>query len=79
MAKRKVHLIFPKELIKEPVIYRMAKQYDVIPNIRRARVTDDVGEVVLELEGSTESLEKGIDYLNKLGVNVESVVGDVME
>lgn len=79
MAKNKVKLTFPQELIKEPIIYRMAKEYDIIPNIRRAKVTDTVGEVVLELEGSEENLTQAIEHLNKIGVKVEPVVGDVIE
>ncbi len=79
MAKKMVHLIFPQRLIKKPVIYRMAKRFDVIPNIRRANVTDTVGEVVLELSGKEENLDKGITYLTRLGVKVEPVVGDIVE
>ena len=37
MAKRKVMLKYPELLIKEPVLFRMAKEFDVMPNIRRAR------------------------------------------
>ncbi|HYQ47940.1 MAG TPA: NIL domain-containing protein, partial [Thermodesulfovibrionales bacterium] len=34
----RVKLTFPQNLIKEPVIFTMAKQFNVMPNIRRARV-----------------------------------------
>jgi len=78
MAKKQVTLIFPQHLIKEPVIYMMAKEYDVIPNIRRARVTESVGEVTLELEGSEEALKKAVVFLETKGVKVEPVVGDVV-
>ncbi len=47
--KKRVKLTFPQHLIKEPVIFTMAKKYDVMPNIRRARVTETVGEMVLEI------------------------------
>ncbi len=77
--KRRVKLTFPQQLIKEPVIFTMAKNYEVMPNIRRARVTDTVGEMVLELEGSEENLEKGIQYLRDRGVDVELIEGDVIE
>ncbi len=77
--KRRVRLTFPPELIKEPVIFRMAKKYDIMPNIRRARVTEDVGEMVLELEGKEEDLEKGIKSLKKQGLEVELIEGDVIE
>ena len=79
MAKRAVTLVFPQHLIKEPVIYRMAKRFDIVPNIRRAKVTETVGEVVLLLEGDEESLEKGIAYLTSQGVSVQPVEGDIIE
>jgi len=79
MAKKMVHLIFPQNLIKKPVIYTMAKKFDVVPNIRRAKVTESVGEVVLELEASKDNLDKGIAYLRKMGVKVEPIVGDIIE
>ncbi len=77
--KRRVKLTFPQQLIKEPVIFTMAKKFDVMPNIRRARITETVGEMVLELEGSEENLEKGIQALRDQGVDVELVEGDIVE
>lgn len=77
MATRRIKLTFPQDLIKEPVIFTMAKKYDVMPNIRRAKVTENVGEVVLELEGSDQSLDAGIAYLRDRGVQVEPVASDL--
>ncbi len=77
--KKRVKLTFPQQLIKEPVIFTMAKKFNVIPNIRRARVTETVGEMILELEGTEEDLEKGIKWLKEKGVEVELVEGDVIE
>ncbi len=77
--KKMVKLIFPQELIKEPVTFRMAKQFDIMPSIRRANVTETVGELILELEGEHENIEKGIEYLTRLGVKVEPIVGDIVE
>ncbi|RME66232.1 MAG: ferredoxin, partial [Nitrospirae bacterium] len=71
MVKIRVKLTFPQHLIKEPVLFTMAKKYDVMPNIRRARVTDTVGEMVLELEGEEENLNAGIQSLRDQGVVVE--------
>ncbi len=77
--KTRIKLTFPQDLIKEPVIFTMARKYDVIPNIRRARVTETVGEMILELEGSDEAIEKGITEMRQQGVNVELVDGDILE
>lgn len=78
MARKQVTLLFPQHLIREPVIYTMSKECEVIPNIRRARVTETVGEVTLELEGAEENLKKALQFLEKKGVKVDSVVGDVV-
>ena len=79
MTKKMVHLVFPQKLIKKPVIFTMAKKYNVVPNIRRARVTETVGEVTLELSGTKENLEKARKYLEKSSVKVEPIVGDIVE
>lgn len=78
-TRKLIKLTFPQDLIKKPVIFNMAMKYNVIPNIRRARVTEEVGEMVLELEGEEKSLEQGVKYLSKAGVIVEPVVGDIIE
>lgn len=77
--KTRIKLTFPQDLIKEPVIFTMAKKFDIMPNIRRARITETVGEVVLELEGTEENINSGIDYLKQQGVDIELVEGDILE
>lgn len=77
--KMRVKLTFPQHLIKEPVLFTMAKKYDVMPNIRRARVTETVGEMILELEGAEDNIENGIKSLKEQGVEVELIEGDIIE
>lgn len=77
--KRRVRLTFPQSLIKEPVIFTMAKKHDVMPNIRRARITENVGEMVLELDGEEAALDAAVEGLRSQGINVDPVEGDVLE
>ncbi len=77
--KRRVKLTFPQNLIKEPVLFTMARKYEVLPNIRRARVTDTVGEMILELEGDEGNLEMGIKSWQEQGIEVELIEGDVIQ
>ena len=77
--KTRVKLTFPQHLIKEPVIFTMAKKYDIIPNIRSARVTETAGEMALELEGEEKNINRGIETLKQQGINVELVEGDILE
>ena len=43
---KRVRFTFLDRLIKEPVIYRMGHDYNVITNIRRADVQEGVGWVM---------------------------------
>jgi molybdopterin synthase sulfur carrier subunit len=76
LVKKRVTLVFPPDQIKEPAVFTMAKKFDVMPNIRRARVTETVGEMMLELEGTEKNLEAGIKFLESRGIKVEPVTGD---
>lgn len=77
--KQRLRLTFPQHLIREPVIFTMAKKYNVMPNIRRARVTRNVGEMDLVLEGTEENLAKGIQSLREQGITIEFAEGDAIE
>lgn len=79
MAKQRMKFTFPTELIKEPVIYTLGKQFDLITNIRRADVTEDRGWVVLELEGEIGEIERGVQWVIDQGVRVDPVAGDIVE
>ena len=56
MAKQRVRFTFSGELVREPIIYRLGLDFDVITNIRRADVRADVGWVVLELDGNEDDI-----------------------
>ena len=72
--KLRVYLNFDKEKVTEPVIWQLAKEFDVITNIRTAEVKEDMGLVGLELEGSSEVVEASVKWLEALdGVHVEPI------
>ncbi len=79
MIKKRVKFTFPQDLITEPIIYEMARKFEVMPNIRRADVRDDMGWVVLELEGEEDRIDEGIKWVKETGVRVDPVSGDVVE
>ena len=77
--KMRVKLTFPQDLIKEPVIFTMSKRFEIIPNIRRARITDTVGEMILELDGQEGQVNSGVQYLRDQGIEVELIEGDIVQ
>jgi hypothetical protein len=79
MAKRQVMFTFPPQLVREPIIYNLGIQFKVVPNIRRADITEDKGWVVLELEGEEKDIEQAITWLTDKGIRVDPVIGDIVE
>ena len=78
MTNVRVRLTFPEHLIKQPIIARMVREFDVMPNIRRASVQETVGWIVCELGGDDHAVERAIEWLHDLGVQVDRL-GDVVE
>ena len=72
MSKRRLKLVFPPELIREPVIYQLGKQFKIVTNILRANVEIDKGWVTLELEGDGEKINLAVSWLTSKGVSVEA-------
>ena len=79
MATRRVRFTFPPQLITEPIIYQMGMEFQVVTNIRRADVREEMGWVVLELEGEEDEIATGLDWVISTGVRVDPVSGDVVE
>jgi len=79
MASMKVHITFPEDKIKEPVIYQIGQKYKVITNIRRADVTEKTGWVDLELTGDLKEIERAVEGLKKLGVKVDPIERNIIE
>ena len=79
MAKKRVKFTFPTQLIKDPLIYQLGHKFDVISNIRRADVREDMGWVILELDGEEEEIDRSLSWMTSNGVRIDPVSGDVVE
>jgi len=79
MIKRRLMFTFTEEQIKEPVIFTLGQQFNIVTNIRRADLSEDEGWVVLELEGEESDIEQGIAWVTSKGVRVNSVDEDIAE
>jgi ABC-type methionine transport system ATPase subunit len=74
-VKKHIHFEFSEELVQQPLLYRLNRQFDVIVNIRGASVTESGGFVALELEGSAGEVERVIDYLKSEKIDVREGLG----
>ena len=74
----RLRLTFFPPGITDPVVCRMAKQFDVEFSIRRADVQPNAGWMDLELSGDQAEIERAIAWLEAQGVQVSPAGGDVM-
>ena len=72
-VQQRLWLMYPPRLIKKPFIWEVGHKFKVTTNIRQASVTDEIGIVCLELDGTRAEVDRAIVWLEKNGVNVEPV------
>ncbi len=71
-------LTFPEERVTQPVIYHLVKDFDVVPNIRRAAIENHFGWLVLEVEGEPEQIRAAEAYLREHGIEIDNAEGDIV-
>ena len=79
MGKQRVKFSFPTDMVKEPVIYKLGRDFEIVTNVRRADVREDVGWVILELDGEDAEIERGLAWISTTGVRVDPISGDVVD
>jgi ferredoxin len=78
-VSKRIVLHFPKRMLDRPIVSRLVKDYDLDFNILKALVTpEEEGLLVLELSGEQQEYDKGIRYLTKTGVKIQSLSQDVL-
>lgn len=78
MVTKRVVLKFPPKLVDQPIVYKLVKEYDLVFNILRARVTPkEEGELVIELQGKKQDYANGLKYLNSVGVTIQPLSQDI--
>ncbi len=78
-TQRRLWLMYPPKLIQQPLIWQLGQKFKVTTNIRQCSVTDEIGIVCLEVDGTREEVKAAIKWLEKIGVSVEPVEINVIE
>lgn len=78
MAKRRLVLTFPPKLVEEPITYRLIKDYDLVVNILRAKISpEEEGRLMIEISGEKSAVKRGMDYLKELNVSIQPLARDI--
>ncbi len=78
MYSKMLSLRFPRKTANKPVVFNLAKKFDLTFNILKAAINPrEEGFMVLELSGHRTNFQEGIRYLKSLGIHVESIGQDM--
>lgn len=76
--RKKIVLRFSRQTWDKPIVYRLAKDYDLEFNILKAIVLPKQESLmVLELAGTEENYHRGVEYLMSRGIGVEPIESDI--
>lgn len=71
MVKQKIVLRFPPNIVEQPVIYYLIKDFDLLVNILRADINPKKeGRLMMELSGAEENYRKALEWLKEKGLSV---------
>jgi len=81
MLKKGLFLKFSPEIVEKPIVYHLVKDFNLAFNILKATITPGKeGLMIMELMGDNkESLEKGLNFLKEMGVEVQPLGQQVMK
>lgn len=79
MAHLRFHIRFPEEKIRQPIIYQIGREYNVVTDVRRADVRDTTGWADVEFSGDTAEIERAIAGLRAKGCVVDPIELNVVE
>lgn len=68
---KKLMFYFPRCECDKPIIYHLVKDHNLIVNVFRAKVTpEEEGYLVLDVTGTEEAIQGGIDFVKTFNVTV---------
>lgn len=68
MAVQTVEIHARPHQVRLPVLWRLSRLFNVVPHLRRARVTEDFGYMLLDLEGAAPEVGQASQYLCAMGL-----------
>jgi len=77
-VSKRIVLHFPSRLVDRPIVSHLVRDFELDFNILKASIVPDAeGLLVLELTGEQANYDRGIRYLTKAGVRIQSLSQDV--
>jgi ferredoxin len=72
VTTKRLLLYFPKSETEKPIVYHLVKDYNLLINIFRAKVTpEEYGYLVLDVAGEEEDIARGMEFVKTLNVQID--------
>ena len=73
MITKKIYLYFPKSETEKPIVYHLVKDFDLVVNIFRAKVTpEEEGYLSLEVSGTSDRIDRAFAFLQGFDVVIHA-------
>jgi L-aspartate semialdehyde sulfurtransferase ferredoxin len=63
-------LTYPLGLLDRPILHTLIRRFDILTNIRSAKVSDTEGWLIVELEGEEAEVEASLAWARSQGLQV---------
>ena len=74
MYSERILVHFPKDLVNEPILCIVTREFDITFNIISARITEnEEGQLKVELRGTRQNVLAAVDFMKKKGVGIRSL------
>lgn len=78
MKRMKVVLNFSENIVEDPITYNLIVDYGIQVNILRASIdSEKQGWMIVELSGEENQVSRGLNYLERVGVQVEPLAQEI--
>jgi len=68
---KKLMLFFPRCECEKPIIYYLVKDYNLVVNVYRAKVTpEEEGYLVLDVTGTEEDIERALEFIKTFNATI---------
>ncbi len=74
MSDRRVKLIYPPQLVDQPILYELIQKFGLLTSIRQADVNERGGWLLIQVRGDDTVINRALDWLRQLGIEVQEPV-----
>jgi L-aspartate semialdehyde sulfurtransferase ferredoxin len=72
MERVDLNITAGKDAVNEPWLWRVAREFNVRVNIKKANIDTDYGWIQVELEGPVEEIQRATAWLMTTGLHIEA-------